>query len=660
MIVFSPLLALPLLVALGVLCAAAVAAALLRRARGAGLRAISLLVLLLILSGPSYFQPVDRPEADIAVVVLDRSASMAIRDRTGLGEHALANLQRQAATLSDLQLRVVTVPAAAQGGTALFGALREALAEVPAAQRAGIILITDGEVSDAPQRNDLGAPVATLLTAKGEETDRELRLGNAPGYGLVGHDVSATFSVIDHGLADAGTPVPVTVEEDGAPIWSGSAPAGMPVTVSVPVRHPDAAIISVHAAALPGEVSTLNDQAAFSLNGVRRRLRVLLVSGSPNMGERTWRVLLKSDPAVQLVHFTILRAPDELLDAAPADLALVPFPVEQLFNAEIGKFDLIILDQFNASGLLPPQDLQNIAGRVMQGGALLAEVGPEFASDSSLAYTPLGPILPAVPAAPGTVIQPFTASLTALGARDPVTAPFAAAAMAPWYRQEIARPVAGDVLLSGANGAPLLILAKADQGRVGLLLSDQFWLWTRGGPESGPAVPLLRRCVHWLLGEPALEAEALSASVDRHTLRVERRTLSADNPGAAVITSPDGSKITLPLKATAPGLYTGTMTTSAAGIWRVAEGDLTAAVMQPFENALEYQDLAATAATLRPSSSRVVWLGRGDAPPLQDLLQRRHAKQTVGEREVPLLPPVPALVLATLALCLAWWRERGR
>jgi hypothetical protein len=659
MIIFSPLLAVPYLVAIGLVCGAAVILALRVRARGSTWRVAGFALLLLILSGPDYVVKTHRSLPDIVTVAIDHSQSMTVGNRSAMAQRALQNLQAQASTTPNLQIHVVDVPAAADNGTPLFGALRDAMADIPAPQRAGIIVITDGEISDRPDPNGLGAPLSALLTASAEETDRELRLNNAPGYGMVGQNVALNFTVIDHGAGDAGSQVPVTINANGAPIWSQNVPEGTPISVDIPVRHAGPATISLQAAPLAGEVSTLNDQAAFTLNGVRKRLEVLLVSGNPNQGERSWRVLLKSDPAVQLVHFTILRTPGEIMDALPNELALVPFPVEELFNTDIGKFDLIILDQFNSTGLLPPQYLSNIADHVKQGGALLVEVGPEFAADGSLAYTPLGPLLPAVPAAPGTVIQQFTPSITALGTRHPVTAPFANAQLAPWYRQEIVTPVAGDVLLSGIDNAPLLILAHAGQGRVGLLLSDQFWLWTRGGPQSGPALPLLRRCVHWLLDEPALEAEALTATLDNGQLTVNRQTLGVAYPGDATIIAPDGHRATLRLKQVAPGGYAASLPAGLPGVWQVSEGGLSADAAQAVDNVQEYQDLAATATILRPFASNIIWLGQNPSPALAPLLLRRHASQVTGQRDVPLLPPFPMMILALALLSTAWWRERG-
>ncbi len=658
-IIWAPLLGWPLLAALGAVCALAVLAALAARARGALLRGLGFALLAGILAGPHWVRQTRRPLPDIAVVVVDRSQSMEIGNRTSLADAALAALRAQAAAMPGLQLRVVTAPPAASGGTALFQALTQGLADVPAAQLAGVIAITDGEAADAPPGLAAFAPFTALLTARGEQTDRELRLLAAPAYGLVGKTAPVQLEVFDHGAADDGAMVALTITEDGAAVWSGEVAVGQKLTVDVPVRHAGAAVVAAAVSALPGEVSAINNQAAFTLNGIARKLEVLLISGNPNPSERSWRLLLKSDPAVELVHFTILRTPDETLDAPPEAVALVPFPVEQLFNTDIGKFDLIILDQFNTAGLLPPQYLANIARHVQGGGALLVQVGPEFSSADSLALTPLNAVLPAMPAAPGNITQEFSPTVTALGARHPVTAPFAGAALAPWERIETVTPQAGDVLMTGGPQAwPLLILAHEGQGRVGMLLSDQFWLWTRGGAHAGPALPLLRRVVHWLLREPALEAESFAAVIEDGRLSVTRQTLGNVYPGDAAATGPNGATQTLALRQTAPGRFAAEMPAAAPGVWKLTEGGLTTYAAQALSNTREYQNLAATAAVLGGLGS-IVWLDRDTAPPLPAMIAPRRASEVTGTRDVPLLPPLPAMVIALALLAAAWWRERG-
>jgi len=658
-VVFAPLLGWPAAAGLAALSLIAVSAAVAARARGAVLRACGFLLLLGILAGPLLVRETTRPLPDFLAVAVDQSASMSIGKRGAMAQAALTYLQAQAAEIPGLQTRVVDVPPAPAGGTSLFGTLRDGLEDVPAGQLAGVVAITDGEISDPPAGPPFGAPFTALLTGQSEETDRELRLLSAPSYGLAGKTVSLGLEIIDHGVDVAGGLAQVTVTEDGTPVWTGAATVGTPLEIDVPVNHAGPAVVAASVTPLPGEVSVVNDQAAFTLNGIARKLEVVLISGNPNQSERVWRLLLKSDPAVELVHFTILRTPDETLDAPPDAVALVPFPVEQLFETDISKFDLIILDQFDSSGLLPPQYLGNIASYVQRGGALLVQVGPEFSTADSLALTPLAPVLPATPSPPGTITQNFSPQVTDLGARDPVTAPFAGQALAPWERLEASAPTGGNVLMTATTeNWPLLVLADEGQGRVGMLLSDQFWLWTRGGAHDGPAVPLLRRVVHWLLREPALEAEALNAQIDGGRISVTRQTLSADNPGEATVTAPDGTYRTLALASQAPGLYGGSLLADQAGVWSVREGAMTTYAALGQENAEEYQDLAATTAILKPLGG-TIWLGQTPHPDLAAMLRRRHAMQVTGTRDVPLLPPLPAMILAVGFLGAAWWRERG-
>jgi hypothetical protein len=658
-IVFAPLLGWPAVAGLAAISAIVTTAALAARARGAWLRAASFVVLLGILAGPLLVRETTRPLPDFLAVALDQSASMTIGQRAAMAQAALQSLRAQAANIPGLQMRLVGVPPAQSDGTALFSVLRDAVDDVPAAQIAGVVAITDGEISDAPTAPPLGARFTALLTAKGEETDRELRLLAAPSYGLVGKRVSMRLEVFDHGVDDAGGVAEVTVTRDGTPVWTGDVTIGAPFEIDIPVNHAGPAVVAASVTKQPGEVSTVNDQVAFTLNGVARKLEVVLISGNPNQSERSWRLLLKSDPAVELVHFTILRTPDESLDAPPDAVALVPFPVEELFETDISKFDLIILDQFDSAGLLPPQYLGNIATYVQHGGALLVQVGPEFSTADSLALTPLASVLPAVPSPPGTITQNFSPNVTDVGARDPVTAPFAGEALAPWERLEASAPASGNVLMTAtSDNWPLLVLADEGQGRVGMLLSDQFWLWTRGSAHDGPAVPLLRRVVHWLLREPALEAEALNAHIDDGRITVTRQTLSAANPGAATVTAPDGTSRRLILTNQSPGHFGGSLAADQAGVWTVREGAMTTFAARAQENTEEYQDLAATASILKPLGT-TIWLGQTPHPDLGAMLRRRHAVQVTGTRDVPLWPKLPAMVLAVGLLGAAWWRERG-
>jgi len=94
---------------------------------------------------------------------------------------------------------------------------------------------------------------------------------------------------------------------------------------------------------------------------------------------------------------------------------------------------------------------------------------------------------------------------------------------------------------------PLMVLSRAGEGRVALLLSDHAWLWTRGFEGGGPQAELLRRMAHWSMKEPELEEEALSGRQQGNDLIIERRTM-ADQAADVTVTSPSG----LPRRCSSP------------------------------------------------------------------------------------------------------------
>ena len=673
-----------LLLALTALAIAIVGTALWRRARGAWLRAAAFAVLLAWLAGPTLVRETRQGLRDIALLVVDRSDSMQVGDRMKLADAAVASIRAQASHLPDLELRQVSVPEHGSNGTQLWAELRRALADIPAERLAGIMAITDGQVHDLPA-DAPGAPLHALIPAKGEEWDRRVRVVEAPAYGIVGRSLTMKVVVEDLGQGAPGGTANLTLRRDGAPPETQTVPVGEVQSIPVQISRAGPSVLEFSTDPPAGEASPLNDRAVVQVNGVRDRLRVLLVSGEPNQDERTWRRLLKSDPAVDLVHFTILRPP-ERDDLTPLnELALIAFPTRELFQEKLSGFDLIILDRFTDRGILPHAYLRNIANYVRHGGALLLTAGPEFASPGSLDQTPLAEVLPAHAAQgdDGVVTGAFRPKVTALGARHPVTAGLSGAnegadqaSWGSWYRAIGTEEVDGQVLMTGPNGIPLLVLSHQDQGRVALLLSDQIWLWSRGHQGGGPQAELLRRVAHWLMGEPELDEDRLAASITGRKLQVTRRTVSGPPDVVAHVTPPEGAPIGLPLKATGPGAAEATMPAVAPGVWRVEDGTHTAFAAAGQDNPLEFADLRATADKIGPlvrrSGGGVVWLASDGVPSLIRVgaedratgpgwigLRRRGAHLVTGVETEPLLPPWAALPLL-LGLALAAWRRESR
>jgi hypothetical protein len=698
---FAPTFPLWALGALTLIGLAALIPAFRARTPGRWWRLLMLLLLAGWLSGPQLVRQQWRTRPDIALLVVDHSGSETIRDRMAVIDAARTSLTREAQSIPNLELRTITVPEQGSQGTQLFAGIDTALGDIPPDQLAGVIALSDGQIADLPPRPPFTAPFHLLLPAKGEETDRRLRLIDAPRYGVVGSSVTLRYVVEDLGPAPAGGKAQVSIQRDGAAVSTTTVPAGQVQTVTVPVQREGPTIIVLNASGLPGEVSPINNQQIVTINGVRDRLRVLLISGQPDPGERAWRRLLKSDPAVDLVHFTILRPPDKD-DLTPLDqLALIAFPERELFEQKIADFDLIILDRFQNEGILPAAYLANIAEYVRNGGALLLEAGPEFASPDSLAHSELGAVLPAQPTVAGNPedaagfpspfdqqqptgagisIGAFRPSLTDLGLRDPVTAdlPGTDGAQSPewgqWYRVIDAMNVHGQVLMQGGGSRPLLVLDHVGQGRVGLLLSDQIWLWARDHDGGGPQAELLRRVAHWLMKEPALDENRLIAGMENGTLAVDQRRLLPGPPPVVTVTDPDGHARHWPMTAVGPGHATLSVPAAEPGLWRVSDGTRTAYAASDMADPPEWADLRATAtkagALIATTDGRAHFLRREGVPALRLVaagdvgggdnwigLRRNDAHVTTGIALTPLLPGWAALPLLLSVLLIAWRRE---
>lgn len=688
---FAPVLPLWLIGALAVVALLALVPAFLRRARGAPLRALVFGLLLLALANPRLVEETRETRPDIALLVVDRSASTGVGNRAAQVEAARLGLEERIGRLADLELRTVEVPEGGNQGTRLFTATERALADIPRARLAGVIALTDGQVHDVPAQSSIEAPFHAVLPGLPGETDRRIRVVEAPGFGIVGQSVELRVVVEDLGVADATGAARLSIRRDGAQPRVESVPVGREQRIAIPIERGGPTVVELAAEARPGEVSELNNRAVVTITGVRDRLRVLLVSGEPHAGERTWRRLLKADPGVDLVHFTILRPPEKD-DLTPLnELALIAFPVRELFQVKLREFDLVVFDRFANRGILPPTYLRNIADYVRDGGALLMSVGPEFAGPSSLAATPLGSVLPARPAAGAAAEGAFRPRVTALGARHPVTEgltganPDAAgeAAWGRWYRSMPADQSAGAAVMEAAGGAPLMLLDRVGEGRVALLLSDHIWLWSRGHDGGGPQAELLRRAAHWLMREPELEEEDLTATIEAGQLTVQRRSLEDGPPPDLAITAPDGTRLQRPLEDQGGGRATARLPAEQPGVWQVSDGRRSAFAAAAAANPPEIADLRADPGPLAPilaaTGGAARWLGDAAEPALPELrrvaigrdarggdarngwigLRRNNDHTVTGIAAMPLLPPWLALPLV-LGLAVLGWRREGR
>jgi len=592
----------------------------LSRSRGATVRALALAFLALALANPSFTREDRDPLSSVAVVVVDKSPSQNFGDRMQQTEAARAKLVDQLHRIARLEVRVLEAGQAdgETDGTRLFTALSSTLADVPSDRIAGVVMITDGRVHDVPpDAGSLGfsAPVHALITGHADERDRRVALIAAPRFGIVGQPQTVTYRVEDQGAGEK--TAQITVRRDGEVLEIRNVPVGLPQSVTVPIPHGGRNIVEIEASPLANELTQVNNRAVVTIDGVRDKLRVLLVSGEPHAGERTWRNLLKSDPSVDLVHFTILRPPEKQDGTPINELSLIAFPTRELFQQKIDDFQLIIFDRYARQGVLPIIYFDNITRYVRDGGAVLVAAGPDYASQTSIWRTPLDAILPAEPS--GNVTdRAFRPELTDLGQRHPVTRGLDGSEDKPphwseWFRIVDTRSATGTTIMQGPEGKPLLVLSHEGEGRVALLLSDHIWLWARGFEGGGPYLDLLRRLSHWLMKEPDLEEEALRLTVSGRDLLVHRQTMT-DEVADVTLSSPSGTIRTLKLDAKKPGVWESTVAANELGLWHASDGKLNALISVGPANPREYAEVTSTTQVLAPFSSST----GGDARRLDD------------------------------------------
>lgn len=651
------------------------------------LRAMAAFLLCGALLNPQKLWEQRTPLPDIALVLNDNSESMKFANREAVANKVRARLTDDLTALGNMEIVEIDI-APGKDGTRMAQALIDGLAQRPGNRIAGVFAITDGQIHDLPKAPGVllpsGVPFHSLIVGDKNARDRRLDAVITPKYGMVGETARFELRLEDPG--HAGERVQLEIRLNGVLQSRFGVIVGDKISVPLEIEKRGINTVEIRAATAEGELTALNNVLVAEISGVRDRLRVLLITGEPHMGGRAWRNLLKSDPSVDLIQFTILTNPGVKDTYAPArELSLIQFPVRELFEEKLDAFDLIIFDQFKhrtmaARGrtrpMLSPYYISNVSKYVENGGALLVAAGPAFSTKNSLARSPLIAVLPARPT--GEIdLTAFRPKLNAKGKRHPITSVFKgdiAARWGRWYRSLGAEVIKGDALMVNDDGKPLLVIDKVEKGRVALVLSDQAWLWSKGHDGGGPYNEMFRRLAHWLMGEPDLEADRLQARVENGVLQIEHWTLD-DKAQPVQILLPAGTSKTLNLRRIDAGHFTGSIKVDSLGAYRVTTGDLSTIAAAGALNPTEFKHVLATADILAPlvraSGGGTYWVGADAVTPtlrkvgaggktsddnFAGLIGNAQYNVTASRR-TPFAPTWIYFLLILAALLIAWRLE---
>lgn len=690
---FQPLLSPGYIIILMSIALATVLAGIVLRRRGFFLRLLALAALALAIINPVIVEEQREPLKSIVGIVIDRSPSQNYDGREKDTDEAVNTLKEKLKQYPEFEPRFIEATNETDNidsiETRLFTPLNQAIADVPPALYAGTILITDGQVHDVSARlnNTSGEkPINALITGKPDEFDRQIKFVEPPRFGITNKPISISVLVENKGrIQSDNKKVDVIVKVNGDKLGTYQVTPGVAYQIELTLPHAGKNIIEAFTPPLEGELTEVNNETVAVIDGIRENLRVLLVSGEPHNGERTWRDLLKSDASIDLVHFTILRPPEKADNTPLNQLSLIVFPTTELFVDKINDFDLVIFDRYQHYDVLPLIYYDYVAQYVKNGGALLVATGPEFAGETSLAHTPLIAALPSLPS--GDVIEkPFRPTLTKEGKRHPVTRGLtneneSGNNWGRWLRQIAVRDTSqSTVVMTGADNRPLMLLSHIGKGRVGMLLSDEGWLWARSFEGGGPYAALYRRMAHWLMKEPELEEEALTASGNGKNLTIRRQTM-ADKPELAEIISPSGKKQVLKLIKEQEGVFVAHLSTEEVGLFKVTNGDKIALAHIGPINSPEYSELISTEEKLssitRSSGGTITRLHNTSSrnltiPAIQTIsdtsshksvtpnniiLNKANQTRLVNTYEFSIYTGLLALIASIILLCSIWYRE---
>jgi uncharacterized membrane protein len=535
------------------------------------------------------------------VVLADASRSMALEGVDGTRRDARDRaIERLLASAKDARFTVlgfgegvprpldVTKKTAGDHRSDLAAAVSALGASADERPRA-VVVVSDGRLDDPPEGDSvtalkalgqsLGVPIHAVATDRDAPPDASVRHVAAAGAAVAHVPLPLRIDVGCTGLAcDELTVTARELRDDGPPALLATGLAHLKggkgtLDLTVTLDRAGARILEIAVASPAGDTIPENDRRLVTFDVARERVRVLHVAGEPTNDVRALREWLKRDASIDVVAFFILRTQSDTPQAADRDLALIPFPVDELFTEHLPSFDAVILQDFDAQPYGLEKHLPALARYVRNGGGLIMVGGDNAFVKGGYANTPLGDptgvlpvLLDGTPGATPADLAPFTPSWTDAGSFAPLLAPLRAA-----VGDELPVMPGANVLGDAREGSvvlwqhptrktpkgapmPVLVVGEQGDGRTIALGVDGGWqlefsqLGARTGGRGHAA--LWDGLLGWLMRDPRFEPAQLSlpsgcTAGTPSTLRAHLLPLAAGLPtvGATAGTRPE--KITL-------------------------------------------------------------------------------------------------------------------
>jgi len=538
-------------------------------------RIFILILLIILILNPSINKDKKEYYKDIVLLVSDKSLSISETNKTEEVLNIKKKIINKIQNFSDIEIRNIEISnknfpiEKNDQGTFIIRQIKQEINSLNKKRIAGIIVITDGQIFDKPKIESALSkiPLHFIIAGSKNEKDRVIITEGIPNYAIIGEKIKFSLK-IDSWIDD--NKIATDVFLDGKNIFNENLIPNKFHEIEVPIYHSGKNILEIRISQSQNELTFFNNKKIREINGIHDKLRVMLISGEPNMGLRSWRNILNSDPSIELIHFTILRPPSKRDFTPVKELSLIPFPTQELFAADISKFSLIIFDQYSLQGVLPEKYMNNITEFVLKGGALLDIAGSNHTSQNNIINSPIKKILPSKSEGKNFV-EAFTPKLTEIGKRHPITnnldQNYEVNRWGEWYRHIKTKKIFGKTLLENDN-YPIMIVGTIGKGRVAQILSDQSWIWIKSNQNKGPLISLLRNTIHWLLKNPELEEDFFTFSKEKNLIKLRLNTLN-DQDAAAKIYHPTGKVTNLLLKNNARGQLTGSFLYSERGKYKI-------------------------------------------------------------------------------------------